>query len=54
MDILVKALLGMLPTRIAYFQHYNTAITRIDLTERDRVIVRYLNRVDHLPAEMIS
>ncbi|MBL8132513.1 MAG: histidine phosphatase family protein [Anaerolineae bacterium] len=54
MDVLIKALLGMLPTRINYFQHYNTSITRIDITERDRVVVRYLNRVDHLPAEMIS
>lgn len=54
MDLTIKALLGMLPTRFAYFQHYNTAITRIDLTERDRVILRYINRVDHLPADLIS
>jgi len=54
MDLLVKALMGLLPSRMLYFQHYNTAITRIDLTERDRVILRYLNRVDHLPADLIS
>ncbi|MBK8027719.1 MAG: histidine phosphatase family protein [Chloroflexi bacterium] len=54
LDMLLKALLGMLPTRSNYFQHYNTAITRIDITDRDRVIIRYLNRVDHLPADMIS
>lgn len=54
MDVLIKAFLGMVPTRGMYFVHYNTAISRIDVTERDRVYVRYLNRVDHLPSEMIS
>ncbi len=54
LDLLIKALFGQLPTRVLYFHHYNTAITRLDLTERERVIIRYMNRVDHLPADLIS
>lgn len=52
-DLMLKAFLGMLPNRQFYFTHYNTAITRIDF-QHDYLLVRYVNRVDHLPAEMIS
>jgi hypothetical protein len=33
---------------------YNTAITRIDFVEHDRALLRYVNRVAHLPPEMVS
>ena len=52
-DALIKALLNQLPNRSIYYLHYNTAITRIDF-EKDHMIVRYLNRVDHLSPDLIS
>ncbi len=52
-DALLKAFLNMLPSRNFFFLHYNTAITRLDFSERG-VLVRCMNRVDHLPANMIS
>ncbi|MCD6289349.1 MAG: histidine phosphatase family protein [Anaerolineae bacterium] len=53
-DALIKALLSQLPgTHLAY-HHHNTAITRIDFREDGRLDIRYLNRVDHLPAELIT
>jgi len=54
MDIVLKAFFGMLPTRVMYHMHYNTAITRLDFMDKDRLLLRYVNRVDHLPAEAIS
>jgi len=53
MDALLKALFNMLPTRSMFFLHYNTAITRIDFSARG-LLVRCINRIDHLPAELIS
>jgi broad specificity phosphatase PhoE len=52
-DALLKAFLNMLPSRAFFFLHYNTAITRLDFSERG-MLVRCINRVDHLPADMIS
>ena len=52
-DALIKALLNQLPNRNMYYLHYNTAVTRIDF-EKERLIVRYLNRVDHLSPDLIS
>lgn len=39
-----------------FFAHYNTAITRLDFNEGwdDPLRLHYLNRVEHLPAEMRS
>jgi broad specificity phosphatase PhoE len=53
-DSLLKALFGQLPSNRQYYHHYNTAITRIDFVDRHRLMVRYLNRVAHLPPEMVS
>ena len=53
-DALLKALLNQLPNRTLYYLHYNTAITRVDFTDNDRLLVRYLNRVDHLSPELIT
>ncbi len=52
-DLMLKAFLGQLPNRVFYFTHYNTAITRLDFSG-EHLLVRYVNRVDHLPHEMIS
>jgi 2,3-bisphosphoglycerate-dependent phosphoglycerate mutase len=51
---LIKAVLRRLPEPIVYFHHYNTAITRIDLTPLGEVAVRYTNRVHHLPLDLLS
>ena len=54
-DALLKALLNQLPSRAMFYLHYNTAITRIDFaSDRDRLLIRYMNRVDHLPPELIT
>jgi 2,3-bisphosphoglycerate-dependent phosphoglycerate mutase/probable phosphoglycerate mutase len=54
-DSLLKALLNQLPSRHAYYLHYNTAITRIDFSgEKDRLLVRYMNRTAHLPNDLLS
>lgn len=52
-DLMLKAFTGQLPNRQFYFTHYNTAITRIDF-RGEHMLIRYVNRVDHLPQEMVS
>jgi broad specificity phosphatase PhoE len=51
---LLKALLNGLPNRRVHYHHYNTAISRIDFRSGGHIHVRYLNRVDHIPRELIS
>jgi len=53
-DALLKALLGQLPTRGFFYLMYNTAITRIDFLDRDRLLLRYVNRTLHLPPDLVS
>lgn len=53
-DSLLKALFNQLPSTQMYYLHYNTAITRIDFRTDDRMLVRHINRVDHLPPELIT
>lgn len=53
-DLLLKVLFRLsaeLPTD--YF-HYNTGISRLELGADGRVRVLYLNRLPHLPAELVS
>ncbi len=52
-DLLLKALLGQLPNRQFFFAHYNTGITRLDF-DRDVFVVRYVNRIEHLPVDLIT
>ncbi len=52
-DLLLKALLGQLPNRRFFFAHYNTGITRLDFNH-DVFVVRYVNRIEHLPPELIT
>ena len=37
-----------------YFSHYNTAISRIDYLADDTVRIRYLNRIEHLPPDLVT
>jgi broad specificity phosphatase PhoE len=54
-DSLLKALYNTLPSRYIYHLHANTAITRIDFQgDKDRLFVRYVNRVAHLPNDLVS
>ena len=53
-DCLLKAVL-MLPTDTGmYFSHFNTSITRVEFTPDDDIIIRYQNRVNHLPEDLIT
>jgi len=54
MDALLKALLNQLPGYHLWYSHFNTGITRIDFLEDGRLRVRYLNRIEHLPPDLIS
>jgi 2,3-bisphosphoglycerate-dependent phosphoglycerate mutase len=53
-DRLIKALLNILPGHLVGFAHYNTAITRIDFRSDEKMVLRYVNRVDHLSGELMS
>jgi len=53
-DALIKALFKQdFEAPIGYY-HYNTAITRIDWTARGYLVLRYANRIQHLPPPMIT
>jgi 2,3-bisphosphoglycerate-dependent phosphoglycerate mutase len=53
-DALIKALFNQLPSRQMYYAHFNTAMTRIDFNPDGYLHFRYLNRVHHLTAEMVT
>lgn len=53
-NLLIKALFSQLPAPNIYYAHYNTAITRIDFHDNGALGMRYLNRVNHLPPELIT
>ena len=50
---LLHALLNGESRQDAHFSHQNTAMSRVDF-EADRATVCYLNRIDHLPSELVS
>lgn len=54
MDCLMKALIGRIPSEDYYHWHYNTGITRVDIHKEGRIVIRYINRVTHLPAEIVT
>lgn len=54
LDALIKALLGHDFSVQMYYTHYNTAITRIDFTPGGFLLLRYMNRTEHLTPELIS
>lgn len=51
---LIKALLNQLPGKGVFYNHYNTAISHINLEANGIVSLRYLNKIDHLPPRMIT
>ena len=52
---LMKALFHqLLEPDIFWYHHYNTAFARIDLASGEPLHLRYLNRADHLPPEMVT
>ncbi len=53
-DHLLKRLFGPAGERPMYFSHANTGITRIEFTDDSYLVLRYLNRLQHLPAEMVT
>ena len=53
-EALVRAILGLPPDHPSYYSHYNTAITRVDFLADSVTFLRYLNRIQHLPPEMIT
>jgi broad specificity phosphatase PhoE len=54
MDALLKAFFHQLPDRRLFYYHYNTSITRIDFRGDGRLDFCYLNRLSHLPPELVS
>ncbi|MDM8519386.1 histidine phosphatase family protein [Anaerolineales bacterium HSG6] len=54
-DVLLKALLHILPAPHVYFHLYNTSITRVAFAKTGRYVdMVYINRVNHLPPELMS
>ena len=51
---LLRALFNQPMARLVFYQHYNTALTRIRFRDGGLLIPDYINRVDHLPAALIS
>jgi broad specificity phosphatase PhoE len=54
MDALLKALFHQLPDRRLFYFHYNTSISRLDFRSDSRLDICYLNRLNHLPPELVS
>ena len=50
---LIKALWHELPGDRFAYEHRNTAITRIDVGP-ERLVMRYMNRTDHLPEALVT
>lgn len=53
-DALLKTLLNQLPSPHVFYYKFNTAISRIDFRNDDRIDFRYWNWVEHLPQELIT
>jgi broad specificity phosphatase PhoE len=53
-NVLLKALMGQPSHEESFIWHYNTGMSRVDFLGGGRIIIRYVNRIDHLPPEMVS
>ncbi len=53
-DALMKALFSQLPDSRVYYHHLNVAISRVDIRSTGYLDLRYYNRVDHIPRELVS
>lgn len=51
---LLKALGNHLPSRDVWYDHHNTAVTRLNLSGSGRLVVNYMNRFDHLTDALLS
>jgi broad specificity phosphatase PhoE len=51
---LLRELAGVPPTAKLFFHHDNTGITRVRFRHDGRVSIRYQNRVDHLPPDLVT
>jgi broad specificity phosphatase PhoE len=51
---LLRALVSAPMDANIFFHHDNTGITRVRFRADGRISLRYLNRVDHLPADMVT
>jgi broad specificity phosphatase PhoE len=51
---LLRALCGMSHDAPIFFHHDNTGITRVRFRPDGRVSIRYQNRVDHLPPDLVT
>ncbi len=54
MDALIKALTNQLPGHGVVYHHFNTAITRLDFSADGWLNIRFVNRIPHLPQELVS
>jgi 2,3-bisphosphoglycerate-dependent phosphoglycerate mutase len=53
-DLLLRAIFGQSPQTPMYYYHHNTAISRLAFESHGHVEVSYLNRIEHLPLDLIS
>ncbi len=51
---LFKALFHNAPANHFFVNHFNTGISQLSFTPEAFMIVRYINRVDHLPRHLVS
>ncbi len=51
---LLRALVGVPVDANVFFHHDNTGVTRVRFRPDGRVSIRYQNRVDHLPGDMVT
>jgi broad specificity phosphatase PhoE len=51
---LLRALVGVPDGANVFFYHNNTGITRVRFRPDGRVSIRFQNRIDHLPADLVT
>jgi len=54
LDALIKALFGHLPDERHHYFLNNTALSLLDFSRPGRIRLAYLNRTEHLPADLIT
>jgi broad specificity phosphatase PhoE len=53
-NLLLKVLLSQIPARDLYYYHNNTGITRLDINADGFIVMRFLNRTEHLSADLMT
>lgn len=54
LDMLVHVLFGQLPSAGHFYELNNTSLTLLDFPKPGRVVVKYLNRTEHLTPDLIT